>query len=310
MSWAKPSYSTGEPGDPWGYKQSLELEDHKSNYVIHHLEDSHFGRLVRKRQATGRDFQAILTSMGGNRGLGKTTLAVIMGREFDLNGWDESKGYLNVFNYMRDYMTNSIPGDVFVQDETEIAADKRRAMAGSNVKLSQVIAACRFREVSSIFTLPTRHMLDDRIFGLCTFWIHVVERGTAAVFYIMQNDFTGDVYTVPLRGPGGDQEFIYFADVSEYPEKRALDQRKQEFLEEFVQGELMGGNSDKISKSDIKGVEQKMRDGIIRSFDRHEDLSQGEIARKVEEILVDSEPEHIDPSCSQQHVSKVLRGVA
>lgn len=281
-------------------------ETHPKTYVITPFQESNFYKLCRKRQATNKDWQAILTSRSAERSLGKTTLGIRLCQEFDTRGWDPDKAFLDVGDYVDYYIDESTPGEVLLQDETEIGADSRRFMSHSNVEFSQVIAACRFKQVSSVYTLPTTEMLDSRIYGLCTWWIHVVERGVAAVYYIAYNDYEGYTVDIPVRGPNGHQEFIYFDDLAGHPHKEDLDKQKDEYVTKFINNTLQTDRDqhNELKQKAKKEHESEIRDRVLEMYlSEYSDKSQREIAEMAEENYL-SHFDHVT-SVSQQHVSKV-----
>jgi len=148
-----------------------------------------------KRDVHQRDLDAkiIITSHNSRPGLGKTTLAIKMARDFDKNGWNaDEKAFMSAHEYHNAY--EDLPsGSALVFDEIEGEADSRRAMSEKNVELSQAWAQNRYRNMITICTLPSVSMLDNRMLEMSDYWINVMGRGTAHPYRVLVNDFSGKV---------------------------------------------------------------------------------------------------------------------
>lgn len=156
-----------------------------------------FGRLGYeiKRDVHNKDLDAkiIITSHNSKPGLGKTTLAIQMARDFDRHGWTaEEKAFMDAHKYHNAY--EYLPsGSALLFDEIEGEADSRRAMSHKNVELSQAWAQNRYRNMITICTLPSVNMLDNRMLEMSDYWINVFSRGVAHPYEILVNDFNGRV---------------------------------------------------------------------------------------------------------------------
>lgn len=140
------------------------------------------------------DAKIIITSHNSRPGLGKTTLAIRMAREFDAHGWDaQTKAFMDAAEYHNAYDDLS-SGSCLLFDEIEGEADSRRAMSNKNVELSKAWAMNRYRNMITICTLPTVTMLDNRMLELSDYWINVMGRGLAHPYRVRVNDFNGRVY--------------------------------------------------------------------------------------------------------------------
>lgn len=223
-----------------------------------------FGTLGREIQdAIADDFDAkiIITSHNSKPGLGKTTLAILMARAWDPHGWAaKDKAFMNAHRFHNAYMEEP-EGTVLLFDEIENEADKRRAVSSKNVELSQMLATQRFRNIVSIYTLPTVSMLDSRMMELADYWINVMKRGVAHPYKIFVNDFNGNVTRswIGQEEKGGQGEVIQWQDITEdhpaYSDKEYLDQLKRDHA--HIEREH-------VPLSEVKKREQKEREKAAR----------------------------------------------
>lgn len=164
-----------------------------------------------KRDVYNKDLDAkiIITSHNSRPGLGKTTLAIKMARDFDRGDWDaESKAFMDAHNYQNAYA--KLPKkSALVFDEIEGEADSRRGTSTKNVELSQAWAQNRYRNMITICTLPSVNMLDKRMIEMSDYWINVIDRGMAHPYRVLVNDFDGSVY----RDRIDDNAVIRFTDL-------------------------------------------------------------------------------------------------
>jgi len=107
-----------------------------------------------------RDLKIIITSRDGQTGTGKTTLSLWLAMHFDRNGFTGDKITVHPYEYKQLY--NEVkPGSVLLMDEGE-QLDSRRSMSSKNVDFWNLWQTMRFRQVTSILTLPTAAVLDKR----------------------------------------------------------------------------------------------------------------------------------------------------
>jgi hypothetical protein len=182
----------------------------------------------RRRLKKNRDLKVIITSRNSTTGTGKTTLAVWLALNWDQHGWTaDKKGTLSVQEYLDTYKELQ-PGSVLVMDEAE-QLDARRSMSQQNVDFAEKWMMMRVRNVTSILTLPTASALDKRLKELADVRINVHRRGKARVYKITIDDHnTSDVREWRWHDIG-------WPDMSEHPEMQALDELKQEKIDEQLE---------------------------------------------------------------------------
>lgn len=237
------------------------------------------GKEVRRDIADNYDCKIIITSHNSKPGLGKTTLAVLMARAWQ-EGWTaEENAFMNAYRFHNRYQ-NADPGTVLLFDEVENEADNRRSNAAKNVELSQMLATDRYRNLVSIFTLPTVSMLDNRIMELSDYWINVMTRGKAHPHKIYVNDYNGNVSRkwIGQEEIGGTGEVITWNDVpDDDPDKEYLDQlkRKHNHLEEEY---VPRTEVDEIIEKKEESAKKELRDKAMREVYHETELSQNDLA--------------------------------
>lgn len=235
------------------------------------------GREVQQRIKNNLDCKIILTSYSSTPGLGKTTLAIQMAREWDSHGWyPEDKAFMDYHGFHNAYMSEP-PGTALIFDEVENEADARRSNSAENVQLSQLLATQRVRNIISIYTLPAVSMLDKRIMELADYWVNVgvsYQKGVAYPHRLQVNDYSwvkGRIEVSPSRM--GDDEIIRFNDLpDDDPAKTYLDELKDE--EEHLESEHvpLSEVKQRIEKEREEAKREK-RDQIINGLLNHEDLN-------------------------------------
>lgn len=234
------------------------------------------GREVRSRIEDNLDCKIIITSYSSTPGLGKTTLAIKMAREWDWHDWAaEEKAYMTYEPFHEAYMSQP-PGTVLLFDEVENEADARRGNSAENVGLSQLLATQRVRNIISIYTLPAVSMLDKRIMELADYWINVgvgFQKGVAYPHRLDVNDYSwvgGRVQITPKRL--GADEVIEFRDLPEDdPDKGYLDGLKDE--QNHIESSFVPESEveERVEKEREKAMREK-RDEIICGLVQHPEL--------------------------------------
>lgn len=166
---------------------------------------------INERLDNNRDAKVIITARNSETGTGKTTLAVLLAKYWDRNGWTSDKGYLNVKKYLAYYNKYAHSGDVLLLDDAQAGTDNRRSMKSENVALSRLWTLNRVKNVVSILALPTQSMLDKRLMELADVWIQVRRRGLAVPYRIVITDIEKDLRLYRFRYPEtGLKEVIRF----------------------------------------------------------------------------------------------------
>jgi len=223
--------------------------------------------MYRSRRADQRDLKIIITSRDSQTGTGKTTLALWLALHFDSWGFDASKVTLHPQEFVQLY-TDNRPGSVIIMDEAE-QLDSRRSMSQKNVDFWNLWQTMRYRQITSILTLPTRSALDKRGLELADVWIQVTNRGFARVHKVGVGDYDGRTNPMLL-------ETLSFPDISYLPVKDAVDDKKVQLVEEgeeFIEAEAESVDPEKIR--------QEERNEIIKSLTELENVTHKDIAEKV-----------------------------
>lgn len=194
--------------------------------------------IIQDRLDNNRDAKVLITARNSETGTGKTTLALLLAKLWDRNGWTINKGFLQPDVYLAYYNYMSDAGDVLLYDDSQAGTDNRRSMSKENVRLSQFWTLNRTRNVVSILTMPTRSMLDKRLMELADVWINVRRRGIAVPYRIYIDDISLDMYKIRLRNPLLDfKEVITFKALNDDDyddmEDKKLDYINEKFEDEY-----------------------------------------------------------------------------
>lgn len=223
------------------------------------------------------DAKIIITSHNSRPGLGKTTLAILMARDFDRNNWSaEDKAFLDAHKYHNAY-EDLESGSVLLFDEIEGEADNRRSMSDKNVELSQAWAQNRYRNMITICTLPSVSMLDKRMLEMSDYWINVMRRGVAHPYKVFVNDYTGSVYRDRMGSEN--DAVIQFDDLpSDDTDKQLLDKKKHDRRSSTNQQYYSEKEHQEELEKARKQQEMEIRNEFIRRLKKDSDLSVDEIA--------------------------------
>jgi len=221
----------------------------------------------RERRGKNRDLKIIITARDSQTGTGKTTLALWLAMHFDVEGFNADKVTLHPREFLDLYKNNPV-GSVIIMDEAE-QLDARRSMSQKNIDFWNLWQTMRYRQITSILTLPTRSALDKRGLELCDIWIQVTARGHARVHQIGVGDYDGQTKPVLV-------ETIEFPDVTYLPVKDAVDDKKIQLVEEgeeFIESEAESLDPDKLRKDE--------RDSVIRSIHENADVTHKQLAESI-----------------------------
>lgn len=274
-------------------------EDGLEHREIAQLDGSVLGEFIKYRLTNNRDVKVIVTSKSSSTGLGKTTLAIQINRwiydKFFNDYWSAEKyGFLDVENYIDTYQKSQEQTPLLI-DEIEHGADSRRFMSKENVGLSHAWATLRYKNIFSIATLPTTSMLDSRMMELSDIWINVVKRGVALAYYIWINDFTGELYKIPIRHPEtANREVMSFGDLDGDP--------AFEYMSKLKDATVTGKDTRRFDNEEVQKEKKKAakdkRNQIIYHIYEQTDLSQSDIAKALG---------NFDEISSQQSVSRIIK---
>jgi hypothetical protein len=219
--------------------------------------------MYRKRRRQNRDLKIIITSRDSQTGTGKTTLGLWLALHFDVHGFGPDQVTLHPREFLKLYKENTA-GSVIIMDEAE-QLDARRSMSQKNVDFWNLWQTMRYRQITSILTLPTRSALDKRGLELSDIWIQVTERGFARVHEVGVGDYDGQTQPTLI-------ESIEFPDVSYLPLKDAVDEKKVQLVEEgeeFIESEA--------ETIDIEADRIEQRNKAIRAVYETADVTQKEL---------------------------------
>lgn len=225
--------------------------------------NSSYGKLIAKRLLSNRDVKILITSKGNTTGTGKTTLAVHEGRKWtkianalldQSNEFDaEENGFVSVSEYIEKYQ-QAQPGEVLITDELEYMVDNRRSPSHQNVDFSHAWQMLRYRNVITIATAPGLYTLDKRVLPNVDIWINVTIRGRANVYYVTQDDFTGETILKRFKR-NGFKEVILWKDIPDGdPDYDALTSKKREI-------QIQGGET-MYEKSDLEEAQKHTKEDV------------------------------------------------
>jgi len=220
--------------------------------------------IYRKRRARNRDLKIIITSRDSQTGTGKTTLAIWLALHFDSHGFSADQVTLHPEEFLELYKQNAA-GSVIIMDEAE-QLDSRRSMSNKNVEFWNLWQTMRYRQITSILTLPTRSALDKRGLELSDVWIQVTERGHARVHEVGVGDYDGKTHPTMV-------ESLQFPDVTYLPLKDEIDDKKVALMEE---GEEFGEQTS-FDQGDIKAQRIEQRNESIKAVYEATDVTQSEL---------------------------------
>lgn len=202
------------------------------------IKHSMVNKLVNDRLDNDRDAKIIITSRNSETGTGKTTLAILLAKYWDRNGWNSTKGFQDINEYLAYYLLKARAGDVLIFDDAQAGADSRRSTSKENVRVTKYWTILRSKNIVSILTLPTQTMLDKRLLELADIWLNVRTKGEAVPYRIYVDDIKKYVRTYRVKNPDlGLKEVIRF---KKYRAKDYLDMEvtkdkftKSEFEKDF-----------------------------------------------------------------------------
>lgn len=234
--------------------------------------------LIKKRKQEKRDLKIIITARNSQTGTGKTTLATHLCRTID-NSWSAGKACFDLFNYSKLYDSLG-NGSCIMLDEAELAADNRRGMSKNNVTLSQMMSTLRYRQVSTVATLPTVTMLDKRLIELADVRIIVLKRGVASVREITIDDMTGKIYQ-------SHKQTLRWKPLDDDPDYEALCEMKDEHVKKLF-------NNSGTNIDDLEGKIKKLKKELDKKDREIKDIEQKkdrELKRAVKDALQSRENE-------------------
>lgn len=238
-----------------------------------------------RNRENNRDFRLLITAKGAKTGRGKTTLAIILAKEFD-DGWSADQATLRVMEFLRLY-DNLDPGSCIVFDDIEQELNRRRAMSNKNVYALNTIQGRRYRELSTIFTAPTPKTIDKHLESFGDFRIHVHRPGTGIVYkYHEPPADNGPSDEIELRR----KHRIHWEAIDEDLDYQRLEEKKKKYFKD-LQSHIQQSSQQQTRQAKQK-AKKDQRDQNIRRMDR-----QGYTQQEIADAL----------DISQSTVSRALR---
>jgi hypothetical protein len=252
-----------------------------------------FFRRVADRKMKGMDVKITISARDGETGVGKTSLAVFLGKYLNTSQKpyraEENATYdVGEFNALYDQLPRGSTANL---EEAE-QLDARRSNSSQNVETARTWETRRVDEITSIMTLPSVAELDRRMERLHNFWINVTARGQCKIYAAHINDWTHDVYYEGLqqfRWPNMDHDEDY----------RTLVKMKEEWNDgDDTSDWVREGEVREEYEKELEQKQQEMRDRIVTSVYENTDLSQGDVGQALPE----------DMRIKQQRVGQIVNG--
>lgn len=289
------------------------------------LRNSEYWNTYLTRLENGRDMHTAVTA-SSETGVGKTTLAYALCVLGDMSGWHlgkatldpaeyaylyDSKDYcdehaaldeepdLSVFERCQDCEYELAPGSWLLGDEWEQAVDARASMTKENREASHQVATKRYRQIFSVYTLPSKSWMDNRFSNdAIDFWIQAQEgpdgkpTGEATVYRVKNNEHKGVSYTKKV-------ETISWPILDSHSEFKKLERLKKERMEgEIKRSYIHRDEFEEAKKNFWNKATKKSRYHVVKAMVEH-GISQTETA----DIL--QKAEHVE-GLTQQRVSQLV----
>jgi len=154
-------------------------------------------QLIKKRLNTDHDARITVT---GQSGSGKSTLALVIAEKVDPSTFidhAEEAAETHVIFSAREFLTaqRKLPEkSVLIQDESGQSAHHRMWMSSANVATSLTYIGNRFRLFCMIECVPSLSLQDVDTIRQSHYLCHILSRGTAKVYQILQPRLTGAVW--------------------------------------------------------------------------------------------------------------------
>ena len=188
------------------------------------LLDSPLFREVGRLKSTRRDAKIVICA-NAETGVGKTSLAVFLGRILDTSPAGfvvDEQATLDTTEYRKAF-DEIERGSTLVLDEAE-QLDARRAMSQDNVDTAFSWQTKRIREVTTILTLPTWGDLEKRLREMADIRIEILRRGEALVHFRDRDRYeTSGVFWRPVQT-------LEWPNMDPDPAFKELERMKEEFL--------------------------------------------------------------------------------
>lgn len=288
------------------------------------LRESEFWKEYVTRLENGRDMH-IAVSAASETGVGKTTLATTLCLLGDMAGWHVGKATLDPAEYAhlydkKDYCDKHEqqddvslaqfercsecqyalpPGSWLLGDEWEQAVDARNSMSKENREASHQVATKRYRQIFSVYTLPSKSWMDNRFSeDAIDYWIQAQEgeagtvKGEAKVYRVKNNEHKNASYTEFV-------ETISWPVLDDHPEFQKLTRMKKKRMEGNIQRTYIHRDEFEEAKKNFwNKATKKARYHMVKAMAEY-GIKQSDIA----DIL--TQAEHVE-GLSQPRVSNLV----
>lgn len=255
--------------------------DLKDTYRVEkdEFEDSWLYQEWERRVDNGQDMVVVITA-AGERGVGKTVLALKLAEMFDRTG--DGMGPRNVTTHpaeLRDMYVDMPQGASLLLDEAAVAIGNRSAMTNQNRSIRDAMNQGRLEEKMLFICAPTSGHIDKFVSELAAVWIRVTDLGEA---YVHEYDY--QPYQEELFTPKRHQ--IKWWDLDTDQLEAAHDEISEQ-KRASIRGE--GESDKKISASEVSAkldqareeATAETRDDLLCSIYDDTDLTQQQIGDAV-----------------------------
>lgn len=276
------------------------------------------------RLEAGRDMHTAVTA-ASETGVGKTTLGATLCLLGDLSGWSVGKATLDPAEYAylydkKDYCDYHAdedevdlrtfercseceyslpPGSWLIGDEWEQAVDARRSNTKENVEASHQVATKRYRQIFSVYTLPSKSWMDNRFSeDAIDYWIQAQEtqygeaKGEATVYRVKNNEHKNVSYTKKV-------ETISWPVLDDHPEFQKLARMKKQRMEGNIRRTYIHRDEFEEAKKNFwNKATKKARYHVVKAM-----VNDGISQTRTAEIL--QKAEHVE-GLSQQRISQLM----
>jgi len=288
------------------------------------LRKSKFWNEYLTRLETGRDMHTAITA-ASETGVGKTTLAYALCVMGDMSGWSVDKATLDPAEYAHMYDSKNYcsdhdgtdevplstfercseceyelpPGSWLLGDEWEQAVDARRSNSKENVEASHQVATKRYRQIFSVYTLPSKSWMDNRFSNdAIDYWIQAKEgpagkpKGEATVYRVKNNEHKGASYVEKI-------ETFSWPILDHHAEFQKLERLKKERMEGDIKRSYIHRDEFEEAKKNFwNKATKKSRYHIVKAL-----VEDGMTQTRVSDIL--QKAEHVE-GLTQQRVSDLV----
>jgi len=257
-------------------------DDEKPTYRLENDESDEswlFGEYA-DRVSNGQDLVTVVSAKG-ERGVGKTVLALKLAQRFDRTDSGVTRENVTVHpEELRDMYVDLPKGSALILDEAEAGLSNRKAMTNSNQAIRDLMNMGRVEEKYLFVIAPAADHLDKSVEQLSAAWILCDDLGEAWVHEYDYNPYQGEVRT-PKR------ERLKWWDLQD-PDLEAGHDAITEMKRAKLRGE--DDSPDRIDSAQLEArvkearqtAEQDTRNDLLRELYESTSLSQQQLANAVD----------------------------